>query len=225
MVVPTSVDAQFRRLKKYLRELEHIGNDCAAEDEAIIVADICNSCVLALDKSMNAIWKVEARIKDGKGKANVYFPISMSSREKLLERLRKDQMPDIEKDNPRAFALIESVQAYKGGAWLTTLHAIAKLRHETFPEVKRVRRNGLGIGMGQDLYIDSLHIGADGKIDFKGHGINRSTGKIEPAKFDLISEVRSELADLNETPYRFCSKAVDKVTQLVSNLYRSIPSA
>ena len=225
MVVPTSVDAQFRRLNKYLRELEHLGHDGAVEDEAIIVADICNSCLLTLDKAMNAIWKAEARIKEGRGKANVYFPISMSSREKLVERLRKDQMPDIQKDNPRAFALIDSVQAYKGVAWLTTLHTIARLRHESFPEVNRVRREGLGIGRGQDLYIESLRFGADGNVDFKGHGINRSTGKIEPANFDLVSEVRSELVGLKETPYRFCSVAVAKVTQLVSDLYRSIPSA
>jgi hypothetical protein len=223
MVVPTSIESQFRRLDKHLKELKNIDAGETSEDVAIIVADICNSCVLTLDKAMNAVWKEKSIQKKGKDKANIYFPRNMDSREKLAERLKKDQMPNIEKDDPKIFELIYSVQVQKDVNWLSLLYKIAAIRHENYPKISKVKSEGLAIGKGQDLFVESMIVDGSGNIKFKGHGINRESGKIEAARFDFIKELRSVLEGVDEDPYEFCSVSVAKVKRLVSKLYSYLP--
>ena len=62
-----------------------------------------------------------------------------------------------------------------------------------------------------------------GIVYFKGHGINRESGRLEPARVELTNEVRSILEDVGEDPYKFCSSSVAKVKKLVSELYRNLP--
>jgi hypothetical protein len=223
MVVPTSVDAQFRRLDKHLRELEQVGSGETSEDESIIVAEICNSCILALDKAMNAIWKAKACRKEGKGKPKIYFPIAMGSREKLTEKFQQYQMPNMEKDNPEIFELVDSIQLYKGVKWLSALHKLAAIRHEDYPTINKENNGGIGFGKGQDLFLESLTIDGNGNIDIKGHGINRKSGKVEPVTVELMEEVRSVLEGVGEEPYKFCSSSVVKVKRLISDLYMFLP--
>ena len=141
MVVPISVDAQFRRLDKHLRDLEHVGGAPDSEDASIIVADICNSSSLVLDKAMNAVWEATACPKEGKSKPNIYFPIKMESREKLTEKFKQYQMPDMVTDDPKIFDLVDSVQVYTGVTWLSALHKIAAIRHENIRQFIDHMRN------------------------------------------------------------------------------------
>ncbi|MBQ0751557.1 MAG: hypothetical protein KBT70_15295 [Roseovarius sp.] len=220
MVVPTSIEAQFRRLDKHLKELKQFGGGAMSEDESIVAAEICNSCVLALDKAMNSVWQTKATKKEGKGKPNIYFPINMTSREKLAEKFRAYQMPNMENENPEIFQLIDSVQVYRGVKWLSALHKLAAIRHEEFPKIEKVKSSGIGFGRGQDLYIKSLVIDEKGQIDFQGYGLNRATGKIEPAIVEVVEEMRSVLKDIGIAPYSFCESSVTKVKSLISKLYR-----
>lgn len=224
MVVPTSVEAQFRRLDKHLKDLKQFGGGAMSEDESIVVAEICNSCLLALDKAMNSVWQAKATPKEGKGKPNIYFPINMMSREKLAEKFKAYQMPNIENDSPEIFQLIDSIQVYRGVKWLSALHKLAAIRHEEFPKVEKVKSSGIGFGRGQNLYIESLVMDENGHIDFKGYGVNRITGTIEPTRIEVTEEMRSVLKDVGIEPYSFCHSSVTKVKRLISKLYMLLPS-
>lgn len=224
MVVPTSVEAQFRRLDKHLKELKQFGGGAMSEDESIVAAEICNSCILALDKAMNSVWQTKAIKKEGKGKPKIYFPIHMKSREKLAEQFRAYQMPNMENENPEIFQLIDSVQVYKGVKWLSALHKLAAIRHEEFPKIEKVKSFGIGIGRGQDLYMKSLVIDEKGQIDLNGYSVNQVRGTIEPTKVEVVEEMRSVLKDVGIDPYSFCRSSVTKVKTLVSKLYMLLPN-
>jgi len=176
-----------------------------------------------LDKAMNGIWKAKSTQKEGKRKPHIYFPINMTSREKLGERLTQYQMPNLETEDPEIFDTIDSVQTYRNNKWLSALHKIAVIRHEDYPKINKVYSEGPGFGKGQDLYIERLTIDGNGNIDFKGHGINRESGKVEPARLELTREVRSVLDGVGDHPYKFCSSSVAKVKSLVSEVYRLLP--
>lgn len=221
MAIPVSVDMQFRRLDKYLRELKQLEEKPEREEESVIVADICNSCMLLLDKAMNAVWTGTANKPQSRGKPNIYFP-TCATKEKLNIKLQQYQLPNMEVDNPRLFALIDSVQAYNNVPWLGALHKVAGIRHEEFPKIRKKETNGIGIGKGQDLYIDSLIIDGNGKMSFKGHGINRETGKREAARIELKKEVQSVLEGIGEEPYAFCSSSVSNVKRLTIKIYSLI---
>lgn len=172
---------------------------------------------------MNAVWSVRANKNNGNGKPNIYFPIC-NNREKLTLRFQQYQLPNMEHDDPKLFELIDSVQAYNGVKWLAALHKLAAIRHEDYPKIKKRDHGGIGLGKGQDLYIESLTIDGNGKMNFKGHGINRESGKIEPVRVELIKEVQSVLEGVGEEPYKFCSSSVARVKQLTSKMYSLIDS-
>ncbi len=222
MVVPTSVDAQFRRLDKNLGELKRIKGSALGEDQSILVSEICNSCILTLDKAMNALWEAKGEKKEGKQKPRIYFPITTSSKEKLTEKLQQYQMPDLEKVEPKVFEIIDSVQSYRGVKWLCAIYDLAAIRHESFPKVNQVSRNSVGFGKGQDLYIESMTSDSLGNINFKGHGINRRSGKIEPVRVEFINELRTVLEGVTEEPYQFCSSSVEKVKYVVREMYNHL---
>lgn len=221
MVVPVSIDAQFRRLDKHLKELKQVGSSPTNEEESIIVADICNSCALLLDKAMNAVWSARVNKNNGRNKPNIYFPIC-NNREKLTQKFQQYQLPNMEHDDPKIFALIDSVQAYNGVKWLAALHKLAGVRHEDYPKIEKRNSSGIGIGKGQNLYIESMTFDGEGNMNFKGHGINRESGEIEPVRFELIKEVRSVLEGVDEEPFKFCSSSVVRVKRLTSKLYSQI---
>jgi hypothetical protein len=221
MVKPVSVDVQFRRLDKHLRDLKQARSSPASDEDSIIVAEICNACALLLDKAMNAVWSSKANKNNGKGKPNIYFPICQS-REKLAQKFQQYQLPEMENDDPEIFDLIDSVQSYNQVKWLAALHKLAGIRHEDYPRVEKRTSTGIGIGRGQDLYIQSLTTDGSGNISFKGHGINRESRKIEPAIFEVKREVRSILEGVGEEPYQFCSSSVAEVKRLTSKLYSLI---
>lgn len=62
-----------------------------------------------------------------------------------------------------------------------------------------------------------------GNIDFKGHGINRKSGEIEPVRVEFVNKVRSVLEGVAEEPYQFCSSSVTKVKHVVRDLYKHLP--
>lgn len=220
MVVPVSVDTEFRRLDKRLKELRQVGGGTStADEESIIVAEICNSCALLLDKAMNAVWSERARKIGGKGKPNIYFPIC-DDRVRLTLKLQQYQLPNLEHDDPKLFALIDSVQVYNGIRWLAALHKIATLRHTSYPRIEKRGHARLVLGKGQDLYIESLITDENGVVNFKGNGINRESGRSEPVRVDLIRGVRSVLVEFDEAPYNFCSSSVAHVKRLTADLYR-----
>lgn len=219
MVIPVSVETQFRRLNKHLKELKQVGSSSIREEESIIVADICNACVLLLDKAMNAVWSARASKSSGKGKPDIYFPIC-DNREKLILKFQQYQLPNMEHDDPQLFTLIDSVQVYNEITWLAALHKLAAIRHERYPKINIMNHSGIGLGKGQDLYIESMTSDGNGIINFKGHGINRESGKIEPVRLDLIKGVRSVLEGFDEEPYDFCSSSVTRVKHLTSDIYR-----
>lgn len=219
MVVPVSVDLQLRRLNSHLSDLKRIENADNNEEQSIVVAEICNTCMLLLDKSMNKLW--EAKVGKSSGKPNIYFPVC-SSREKLIARFKQYQMPQIPLSDTEIFHLIDSVQEYNGSSWLSSLHKISSMRHERYPDVGRVNRLGVGIGFDQDLYIESLTYDGNGNLSFKGHGINRSNGLIEPAKIEVINEVGTILKEVDQDPFQFCSESIGKVKKIISSLYMMI---
>lgn len=221
MVVPVSVDAQFRRLDKNLQELKQIKGDALDEDKSILVAEICNSCILTLDKVMNAIWEAKGE-KEGRQKPRIYFPAVTRSKEKLTEKLQQYQMPDLEGDEPEIFELIDSVQLYRGVSWLRAVYSLAAIRHERYPRMSQVNKNFVGFGAGQDLFVESAGIDGSGKIFFKGRGINRISGEIEPVRVGFFKEVRSVLEGVDEEPYQFCSSPIVKVKRLVRELYKQL---
>lgn len=221
MVKPVSVDVQCRRLDKHLRDLKQAGSSPASDEESIIVAEICNVCALLLDKAMNAVWSAKANKNNGKGKPNIYFPICQS-REKLTLKFRQYQLPKMENEYPEIFNLIDSVQSYNQVKWLDALHKLAGIRHEDYPRIEKRTSTAIGIGRGQGLYIESFTANGSGNISFKGHGINRESGKIEPAVFEVKKEVRSILEGVAEEPYQFCSSSVAEVKRLTSKLYSLI---
>ncbi len=225
MVVPTSVDAQFRRLEKQLRELKHLETNALGEDQAILVAEICNSCLLTLDKAMNAVWAGVGTPREGKCKPNIYFPVTTGSREKLIDKFRQYQMPEAENTAPEIFEIIESVQVYNGARWLEAIYRLAEIRHEEYPKIKDVPNRALGVGKRQGLYIESLTIDAAGNVNFKGHGINRESGESEAVRFEIKDEVRRELESVGQEPFPFCRSSVTRVKQLVSDLYRHLPDS
>lgn len=222
MVVPTSIDLQFRRLEKNLRDLKRSDGAAFDEESGVIVAEICNSCVLTLDKVMNALWDAKATRRVGKGKPRVYFPTSETSRQGLAQKFQQYQLADVEKYYLEIFNLIESVQPYQGNSWLAKLSKIAQIRHEKYPSITEKTQNGLGFGMGQDLYIESMEVGKNGQIRFNGHGINRETGNVEPVRVKIINEVRSVLEGTDEDPYKFCAASVAKTKGIVAELYKML---
>lgn len=212
MVLPVSVDLQLRRLGSQLSDLKRSESE---EEQSIIVAEICNSCVLLLDKLMNKLW--ELKVGKDSGKPRIYFPVC-SSREKLVARFQQYQMPDILSNEPNIFNVIDSAQDYNGTDWLSSLHRIASMRHEKFPEVNKIESGGIGLGVNQDIYIESF-VAHGGNMSFQGYGINRKTGKKEPVIVEFTKEVRSVLNDIKKEPYDFCHLSVEKVKKIVSSTY------
>jgi len=219
VAVPVSIDTQFRQLNKRLKDLREAGRNTSVDEEEVLVADICNSTLLVLDKAMNAVWKsvVDDRNPGARSKPNVYFPVCVS-RERLLKRLEPMQMLDLPDIKPGLFDLIESVQEYNGELWLKSLYGIAQVRHERYPAVERREEHGWALGRDQDVYIEHMTIN-NGQVNFRGHGINRETGQSEPARFELIREVRSVLEDVGEDPHEFCSSILQKAKVLASKMY------
>lgn len=222
MVVPISVSAQFRRLDKNLRELKSSQISALSEDQSILVAEICNSCILTLDKAMNALWEAKGEKKESKQKPNMYFPIMTASKEKLAEKFQQYQMRNLEENEPKVFEIIDAVQSYRGIKWLPALYEIASIRHEDYPRISQAIEKGVGFGRGQDIYIESTTTDANGNINFKGYGTNRESGKTEPVRVEFMHEVRSVLESVSEDPYQFCFSSVEKVKHLVSELYRHL---
>lgn len=212
-----------RRLDKYLKDLKRAESSAFSEDQSIIVADICNSCILTLDKVMNAVWEAKREAKEGSGKPKIYFPIATASKDKLNEKFQQYQMPNLEENEPNIFRIIESVQAYNGVKWLPALYELAKIRHEDYPRISQAHQRSIGIGKGQNLHIEYLAFDESGNVNFKGYGINRENGKIEPGRIEFKDEVRSVLEGVAEEPYQYCSSSVVKVKRLVSELYKHIP--
>lgn len=212
MVLPVSVDLQLRRLGSQLSEIQRAESE---EEQSIVVAEICNSCVLLLDKLMNNIWK--SQVGKDTGKPRIYFPVC-SSREKLIERFQQYQMPDILSTAPGIFKVIDSSQDYNGTDWLSSLHRIASMRHEGFPAIKKTSSRGFGLGVNQDIYIESLIIHGE-NMSFRGHGINRKTGIKEPVRIEFTDEVNSVLNDVGKEPYDFCNLCVEKVKKIASSVY------
>ncbi len=218
MALPLSIESQFRRLDKFLSDLKLATADGNQHDIAVVTGDICNACVLLLDKSMNAIWEVYA--ETGKSKPNIYFPLRCESPEKLMNKLTQYQMPKLHEKAPRLFALLESIQPYLGCSWSSQLSKLSSIRHESFPETEhRKAVVGVGIGRGQNLYIDSLTIDSFGKIDFKGIATNSLTGKEEPVNFSPVEEIIFILKENGEEPYHFCRKLISHVRYVCSQVY------
>ncbi|WOI34798.1 hypothetical protein R1T40_08740 [Tritonibacter scottomollicae] len=220
MPVPVSVDAQIRRLEKHVRELQNLRTE-VGEEVSVLVAEICNASMLLLDKAMNAIWAAKAQPSNGKKKPHVYFPVCESER-KFFDRLRQYQMPSLKETDGELFALLEAVQPYRGTTWLPQAHKIAVLRHEYFPEISTTQTSGLGIGKGQNLYIESMTIGGSGNINFKGEATNRKTGAAEPLRVDFILEVKSMIEAVGAEPVPFCKTVVSAVRKLAKDIYRVI---
>lgn len=220
MPVPVSVDAQIRRLEKHLRELERVRTE-DSEEASVLVADICNASMLLLDKAMNAIWAAKAQSSEGKKKPNVYFPVC-ESEEKFSCRLRQYQMPCLKETDGELFALLEAAQPYRGTCWLPQAHKIAAVRHEYFPEISATQKTGLGIGRGQNLFIESMTIDGSGNINFKGEATNQKTGASEPLRIDIKREVRSMIEAVDAEPVPFCQGVVTAASRLAKEIYRRV---
>lgn len=220
MPVPVSVDVQIRRLEKHLRELERVRTE-DSEETSVLVADICNASMLLLDKAMNAIWVAKAQPSEGKKKPNVYFPVC-ESKEKFSDRLRQYQMPCLRETDGELFALLEAAQPYRGASWLPQTHKIAAVRHEYFPEISTTQKSGLGIGKGQNVYIERMTINDYGNIYFKGEATNQKTGAAEPVRVDFIREVKSMIEAVDAEPVPFCKGVVTAASRLAKEIYRIV---
>lgn len=180
MPVPVSVDAQIRRLNKSLRELQLMTAD-DGDDASVLLAEICNSCMLMLDKAMNAIWEKKAQPAEGKNKPHVYFPIC-ASEQKLSDRMRQYQMPHLEEDEELLFKLLASVQRYNGVRWLSEAYQIASLRHEHFPETTTEETFGFVFGQDQGIHVQNITIPSPFVISFRSglpfHGLGEPTRSV-----------------------------------------------
>lgn len=224
MTIPTSIDIQFRRLDKSLKELE--GNPpgkLTMEETAIIVSEIANTCSLTLDKAMNAVWGKHNEKKLEAKKANIYFP-SSDNDEIFKQKLSQYQMPNLETNNPEIYKTILSTQTHNNGKWLATLKKVAGLRHEAFPIIANKTRQQTFIGAGQNIYIEKLITGPQGEIiELKGTGFDRITGLPQPLRIETKREIVSLLEEANMTPYDFSSLIVSKTKQTVKQIYMNLP--
>lgn len=223
MVVPVSVDAQFRRLDKQLRELSLSVSGGDNEEVSVLSGEICNSCMLLLDKTINEVWQKKSEGRPGANKPFMYFPANFESPEKLKTKLQQYQMPNLERNAPDIFSLIESAQPYKGAKWLSDLHKVASIRHEDFPKVKKHERlAGIGLGRGQGLRLNHFVIDQHGNVDFSGFGVNNVTGSLEPIRVDVRKIFHSFLSDMGVDAYHFCFTSVDMVKLMVRGIFHAL---
>lgn len=220
MLTPQSIENQIARLEKFLLELKTA--DVSDKDQvSVLVADICNSSILLLDKAMNKIWEKKSNPAPEKKKPKIYFPICRTE-EDLLMRVRQYQMPSLRDSEPKLYDLLASAQPFRGVSWLSQSHRIASIRHNDFPKISTTQSSGIAIGAGQNLHIERLTVDANGNMNFTGTAKSQVSGKVEPVKVDYISKVHAEIEDIRREPFSFCRQTVRETSRLARKIYHQL---
>ncbi|SMP28591.1 hypothetical protein SAMN06265373_10664 [Shimia sagamensis] len=223
IVLPASYDVKLRKLEKTIQQAKRdFEKEQDIDSLASDITDALISLHLLLDRAQNQIWAKYNSKKEGRGKPNIYFPVT-SNKERFTERLQKDQLHELQNKNPRIFELIENTQPFEQDSnWLEKLHEISSNRHERDATIQnRQAVTGFGLGRGQDLYIRHMSI-TNGNVFFDGLATNQQTGQTEPLKFTPTVENRLLLEDLSTDPIEFAKLAHSRSKTLLTQIFNAL---
>jgi hypothetical protein len=215
-MIPLSVNRFLGRIDKKIRELnDEVDFDLALHE---IIQDLSH----CLDRVMNLVWEALGDRKMGKQKPNVYFP-DTDSLNKLSERMKSMGLADLETTKPNLWHIIRGSQSMEADDWLHNLKSLANLKHERPPKVMESRRQGVAIGRGQEVYIESFQTDGEGKIvDLRGWEKDSTDGPRRPLTVEIRNEIERTLESTNLSPDEFVRACARHVRSIAVGIFKEL---
>lgn len=217
-MIPLSVNRFLGRIDQKISKLNHEADfDFALHD---VIQDLSN----CLDRVMNLVWEELGVRRIGKQKPNVYFP-DTASLEKLSERMKSMGLAGIETAKPKIWDIVKGNQSLEAEAddWLRKLKSLANLKHERPPKVVESRRQGVAIGRGQEVYIESLRTDGTGKIvDLRGWEKDSADGPQRPLTIEIRTEIERTLEGTKLSPDEFVRACARNVRSIAAGIFREL---